>query len=278
MESQWELSRHFRVICSDKSTALVYENHKTQDQGYTMNLNINNCSCKDFQDIQIPCRHAIAAIWELKYAVNDFIHDAYFITSYRATYEASFKPINMEELSDNSDCEPCNIQSRRGRIPKKRKHRNRSQPSKQANTCSICKKSGHTKRSPLCSRYQSESFFYTQPNIGIKVRESAIKRTAKSTIEIAAEPAIEPAVQPAIEPAAEPATERAGLSSSKKRKQDWRIPTKKNEEYERECNRFNAAFFEKFDRLPQIVDEDPNMKQFGGFHPGFRRLRKRTCN
>ena len=108
------------MICSNKSTALIYENHKAEDQGYTVDLTTRSCSCKDFEDIQIPCRHAIAAIREFKYAVNDFIHEAYYITSYKATYQASFPPISME-LSDDSDCGPCSVRSRRDRIPKKRK-------------------------------------------------------------------------------------------------------------------------------------------------------------
>ena len=85
MESQWELSRRYRVICSDKSNTLVFKNHKTQDQGYVVNLSAGNRSCKDFQDFQIPCRHAITSIREFGYAINDFIHEAYFITSYKAT-------------------------------------------------------------------------------------------------------------------------------------------------------------------------------------------------
>ena len=43
-----------------------------------------------------------------KYVVNDFIHEAYYITSYKATYQASFTPVNME-LSDDFDYEPCNL-------------------------------------------------------------------------------------------------------------------------------------------------------------------------
>src|SRR5436189_1148134 len=194
------------MICSNKSTALIYENHKA-DQGYIIDLTVKSCFCKDFEDIQIPCRHAIAAIREFKYAVNDFIHEAYYITSYKATYQASFPPINME-LLDDSDCGPCSLRSRRGRIPKKRKHYSRSQPAKRANACSICKKTGHTRRSPLCSGYKPESFFYTRPAIGIKVRESTTS-AAKPAIEPAAmpAPAIEPAAMPvpAIEPAAKPA-------------------------------------------------------------------------
>lgn len=105
------------MICSNKNTALVFENQSVKS--YTVDLATNSCSCKDFQDIQIPCRHAIAAINQYSYSTNDFIHKAYYITSYRATYEASFTPIDMENLLEDSDCEACNLKSRRGRIPKK---------------------------------------------------------------------------------------------------------------------------------------------------------------
>ena len=118
------MARQYSVICSNKSTALVYENHKARDQGYTVDLAAGSCSCKDFQDIQIPCRHAMAAIQEFKYAIDDFVHEGYFITSYKAAYKSSFLPIDMANLSDDSDCEACNIRPRRGRIPRKRKHTN----------------------------------------------------------------------------------------------------------------------------------------------------------
>ena len=65
------------MIYNSKSIALIYKNHKT-NQGYTVDLTTRSCSYKDFKDIQISCRHAIAAIQEFKYAVNDFIHEAYY--------------------------------------------------------------------------------------------------------------------------------------------------------------------------------------------------------
>src|SRR5436190_15305009 len=107
------------MIYSNKSIALIYENHKI-DQDYTIDLTIRSYSCKNFENIQIPCRHAITAIQEFKYAINDFIHETYYITSYKAIYQASFPPISME-LLDDSDCEPCSVRSHRNHIPKKRK-------------------------------------------------------------------------------------------------------------------------------------------------------------
>ncbi len=163
LKAQWEASRHYHTICSNKHTALVFANQDSQR--YTVDLATNSCTGMDFQDILIPCCHAIAAIRELKYAANDFVHEAYFTSKYKALYEAPFTPIDMENLLDDSDCEACNIQSRRGRIAKIRKHTNQSRSPKRANTCSICKGTGHTKRSQLCSGYKPESFFHTRPGI-----------------------------------------------------------------------------------------------------------------
>src|ERR1700739_1947908 len=92
---------------------------------------------KNFQDIQIPCSHAIRAICDLKQSrINDYIHESYFVSTYKAMYEAFLMPIEMEGLSEDSDCEACGISSRKGRISKKRKHSNLSRPSKRSNSCS----------------------------------------------------------------------------------------------------------------------------------------------
>jgi len=83
-----------------------------------------------FQNIHISCWHAITAIHELKYVINDFIHEVYFITSYKAIYKTSFTFIDIENLSDDSDCKTYNIKTHQGCISKKQKHANQSQSSK----------------------------------------------------------------------------------------------------------------------------------------------------
>ena len=183
------------------------------------------------------------------------------------------------ELSDDSDCGPCSLRSRRGHIPKKRARRSR--PAKRANACSICKKTGHTKRSPLCSGYKPEAFFYTRPATGLKVRESttakpAIEPAAKQAIEPAAKPAAKPAIKPAAKPAAKQAIEPAQRRSTRKRKRDWRLPTKKDEAFEAECDKINEAYLATYSRLPETVDEDPYLAEFG--LPGVIRHGKRRHN
>ena len=79
-----------------------------------------------FQNIHISCQHAIAAIHKLKYAVNDFIHEVYFIINYKATYKISFTFIDIESLSDDLNCKACNIKTCQDCISKKQKHANQS--------------------------------------------------------------------------------------------------------------------------------------------------------
>jgi hypothetical protein len=112
--------------------------------------------------------------------------------------------------------------------------------------------------------------------------EPAIKTTSEPAIEPAIEPASEPAIGPMNEPATEPMSSPANepVSSpaieppTKKPKQDWRIPTKEEEEEEEAYERFLTAFMDKHGRLPSSVDEDPQIAEFGGYLPGLRRLRR----
>ena len=56
---------------------------------------------------------------------------------------------------------------------------------------------------------------------------------------------------------------------TKKPKQDWRIPTEKEEEaYER----FLTGFINQHGRLPNSSGEDPQMADFEGYLPGLRRV------
>jgi len=67
-------------------------------------------------------------------------------------------------------------------------------------------------------------------------------------------------VEPIIEP------------STKKPKQDWRIPTEEEEEEEASYKRFLTGFINQHGRLPNSSDEDPQMADFEGYLPGLRRV------
>src|SRR5204863_8043444 len=108
--------------------------------------------------------------------------------------------------------------------------------------------------------------------IGIKVRESttsaakpAIEPAAMPApaIEPAAKPAAKPVAKPAIKPAAKQAIEPAQRRSTRKRKRDWRLPTKEDEAFEAECDRINETCLTAKDRFPETADEDPYLAEFG---------------
>ena len=84
--------------------------------------------------------------------------------------------------------------------------------------------------------------------------------------------AAEPAAMPA--PAIEPAQRR----STRKRKRDWQLLTKENEKFEAECDKINEACLAAHGRLPETVDEDPYLAEFGGFLPSVIRHGKQRCN
>ena len=85
--------------------------------------------------------------------------------------------------------------------------------------------------------------------MGVKIREPAT-----SVIKLAPEP--------------------TSQSFTRKRKQDWRMPTKEDEELIEECDKINTACMEKQSRLPRSIGEDPYLAEFGGLISGIGRLRK----
>lgn len=90
------------------------------------------CSCSEFQDLKLPCQHAIAAISRAYYLIGICVSEIYLKETYKNTYMALFHPINTRNLEKYKDCRPCSLRRR--------------------NKCSVCGGEGHTKRSYKCPR------------------------------------------------------------------------------------------------------------------------------
>ena len=58
----------------------LYINGRT----HIANFQEQTCTCRVFQDIRIPCGHAIAALWKAKRSLGEFIHEIYHITTHRS--------------------------------------------------------------------------------------------------------------------------------------------------------------------------------------------------
>ena len=106
------------------------------------------CTCGDFQERGIPCRHAQELCKKQKLMVEDYISDIYKIERYRDTYQYHIPPLRLIHLSHDLSCkEPLKRTSTgRPRLARVRK----SSPSKKTYHCSICGEADHSKR--RCAR------------------------------------------------------------------------------------------------------------------------------
>lgn len=69
-----------------------------------VNLALKTCTCLEFQDQGIPCRHACAMCTEYYHDAEQSVDmTVYSLQTYRETYERSLAPFLSEELSSDDD-------------------------------------------------------------------------------------------------------------------------------------------------------------------------------
>ena len=113
---------------------------------HIIDLKEKSCSCGEFQEYLIPCRHAVAVcLWQTEDPYK-YVDEWYSIEYYRRTYAQHMHPIREEDLVDDySDCEAPELTQQKGR-PKKRRMRRGKKKSKR-NVCGHCGQKGHNRRS-----------------------------------------------------------------------------------------------------------------------------------
>lgn len=80
-----------------------------QDQ-YVVNLNDHSCSCRFWEIIGFPCRHAVCAIWdkiengENAPHVDEWVHPCYRLSTWKAMYFNKIDPLNGRTMWPKSDC------------------------------------------------------------------------------------------------------------------------------------------------------------------------------
>ncbi|OOF90636.1 hypothetical protein ASPCADRAFT_211848 [Aspergillus carbonarius ITEM 5010] len=139
------LARFYQVVISSDSLFQVSREGRSRQ----VDLDRSTCSCTDFQEYQLPCRHAIAAIHAVGRQISSFVHPRYLQESYRSTYKAVFMPVNDDFLADDPDCGPCYLRREKGSNGKARRihgHRLFTRQSK----CSACGQDGHYRSSKDC--------------------------------------------------------------------------------------------------------------------------------
>ncbi|KAL4592740.1 hypothetical protein LXL04_005744 [Taraxacum kok-saghyz] len=134
-----------------------------QDQ-YVVDLNDRSCTCRNWEITGMPCKHAVAAIWdriansEDSSPVEEYVHPCYMTTTWRAMYFNKIDPINGRSLWPKSESPytllPPKHHKQIGRPKKKRKRgvdEDRGQTSNLSRryvpvTCAKCGNKGHNSR------------------------------------------------------------------------------------------------------------------------------------
>ena len=144
LQQQITQSRAYYVIPSDNNQAMVIASKDGHQR--IVNLIDKTCTCLDFQDRGIPCRHACAVCTQYCRNAEDYIDSTiYSVSTYRSTYERPLPPFLSDNLSTDDNCKAPNQLTLRGRPPTKRKRRD-EQHRTRINKCSYCHSSEHNRR------------------------------------------------------------------------------------------------------------------------------------
>jgi hypothetical protein len=139
-------------------------NGPTGDQ-CVVDLNEKTCTCRRWEITGMPCKHAVASMWNMQSFGQDvgipesWVHPVYKLDTWKQVYSFKIFPINGKALWKKSQIPitiiPPNHHTQVGRPKKKRKKstvedvKRSGRLSKQdiTVTCGICKNKGHNRRS-----------------------------------------------------------------------------------------------------------------------------------
>ncbi|KAI3503301.1 hypothetical protein L1887_31741 [Cichorium endivia] len=124
------------------------------------------CSCKKWELTGIPCKHAIAAIWDMRKNNREvgipetFVHPCYWLSTWKEMYTFKIDPINGKNMWVKSPC-PTTLLPPKHRVtigrPKKKRRQSAFEKDDlikgttvsralKSVTCTKCKNSGHNSR------------------------------------------------------------------------------------------------------------------------------------
>ena len=145
--------RGYIVTPSEPNVALV--NKPASNESFVVDLNKQQCTCLDFQDRRIPCRHAIAVCREFQLEPELYIDETYSVEVYRATYAGKLRPIVHDDLEPDDKTLPPLIEKRRDRrrISRIRRRKSKAKDPSQhqpVRHCTRCGHAGHNRASRNC--------------------------------------------------------------------------------------------------------------------------------
>ncbi|XP_024010297.1 uncharacterized protein LOC112085324 [Eutrema salsugineum] len=124
-----------------------YEVYNRKGNRFEVNLVSKSCSCREFQMLLIPCRHAIAASSCCGIEINKLVGEVYTTEYRRALYDGVFHPVPTPVSSGNELLPPLMRRPpgrpRKIRIPSRGEFKRRAR--KAARICSRCQGKGHNR-------------------------------------------------------------------------------------------------------------------------------------
>jgi hypothetical protein len=144
-EVRYEKCRRYRAIPADESIVQVIDDN---GKDWIVDLERRTCTCLMFQEHGGRCSHAIMAARARRLDPYILFSDAFTLSTYRYTYQASIHPVTVRDLEPGPGCLPPLISKRRGH-PKTTRIRKQKRPHKKKTKCSNLwyRQEGHNKRS-----------------------------------------------------------------------------------------------------------------------------------
>src|SRR5947207_867310 len=95
MDENYQQARRYKVESADDGLAQVYI---PEGRSHIVDLKERTCSCGEFQEFLIPCRHAVATcLWQVE-DPYEYLHEWYSLEYYRLTYSRHMHPVREEDL------------------------------------------------------------------------------------------------------------------------------------------------------------------------------------
>ena len=135
-----------RCLHVNPSTSILYEVYDSPS--VRVNLEYRTCTCRQWQVLGLPCKHAAAVIRHKDQLSYPYISDYFSTEVYRKCYPFPIYPIPDDEkpiiTDENMEIRPPLTSIRRGR-PKTKRIPSGLNPSRMLK-CSRCKEFGHNRR------------------------------------------------------------------------------------------------------------------------------------
>ena len=119
-------------------------------ESFIVNLEINKCTCMKFQEDELPCRHAVAIIFQKGIDITNYCSWYYLNETLRQTYVPVVHPICTAHsfgIPDDVTNEIIRRPARKSKAGKPRATRYKSFHEKLKDIrCGVCKQPNHNRR------------------------------------------------------------------------------------------------------------------------------------